>query len=160
MLPRTGVLPRPLVDFHVHLFPDKLFDAIWRQFVADYGWKVLHQLYWRESLAYLKERGVGTVVYSNYAHRKGIARGLNDWNLRVLAETPGLFCFAAYHPDDDDGFALAESLIENPRILGFKLQLLVSASRRRAALPPLRAGNGEAKTAPVPRGTGRWETSS
>ena len=123
--PAAGRLPRPLVDFHVHLFPDRLFDAIWRQFVADYGWKVLHQLYWRESLAYLKERGVGTVVYSNYAHRKGIARGLNDWNLQILAETPDLFCFAAYHPDDDDGLASAESLIDNPRILGFKLQLLV-----------------------------------
>ncbi len=122
---RTGVLPRPLVDFHVHLFPDKLFDAIWRQFVADYGWKVLHQLYWRESLAYLKERGVGRVVYSNYAHRKGIARGLNDWNLQVLAETPDLFCFAAYHPDDEDGLAMAEALLEHPRILGIKLQLLV-----------------------------------
>ena len=122
---RTGVLPRPLVDFHVHLFPDKLCDAIWRRFVADYGWKVLHQLYWRESLAYLRERGVGTVVYSNYAHRKGIARGLNDWNLQVLAEIPDLFCFAAYHPDDEDGLAMAEALLEHPRILGIKLQLLV-----------------------------------
>ncbi|MHB8773278.1 MAG: amidohydrolase family protein [Syntrophales bacterium] len=123
--PAAGHLPRPLVDFHVHLFPDRLFDAIWRQFVTDYGWKVLHQLYWRECLAYLRDRGVGCVVYSNYAHRTGIARGLNDWNLRVLAEDPSLFCFAAFHPDDEDGLARAEELLAHPRILGFKLQLLV-----------------------------------
>ena len=121
----TVVLPRPLVDFHVHLFPDKLFDAIWRQFVTEYGWNVLHHLYWRESIAYLRERGVGPVVYSNYAHRKGIARGLNDWNLRVLAETPDLYCFAAFHPEDNDALAMAEELLDTPRILGFKLQLLV-----------------------------------
>lgn len=113
------------MDFHVHLFPDRLFDAIWRQFVADYGWKVLHQLYWRESLAYLRERGIGTVVYSNYAHRPGIATGLNDWNLSILAEAPDLYCFAAYHPGDDDGLAMAAALLDHPRILGFKLHHLV-----------------------------------
>jgi uncharacterized protein len=113
------------VDFHVHLFPDRLFEAIWRQFVADYGWKVLHQLYWCDSLAYLRERGVGTVVYSNYAHRPGIAKGLNDWNLDILAETPDLYCFAAYHPGDEDGLAMAVALLDHPRVLGFKLHLLV-----------------------------------
>lgn len=123
--PATGRLPQPLVDFHVHLFPDKLFDAIRRQFVADYGWNVLHSLYWREALAYLRERGVGTPVYSNYAHKPGIARGLNDWNLNILTETPNLYCFAAFHPADDDGLAMAEALLDHPRILGFKLQLLV-----------------------------------
>jgi len=57
----TRRLPQPLVDFHVHLFPDRLFDAIRRKFVADYGWNVLHPLYWREGLAYLREWGVGTM---------------------------------------------------------------------------------------------------
>jgi predicted TIM-barrel fold metal-dependent hydrolase len=121
----TRRLPKPFVDFHVHLFPDKLFDAIRRQFVADYGWNVLHPLYWRESLTYLREQGVGTAVYSNYAHRSGIARGLNDWNLNVLAEIPNLHCFAAFHPEDDDGLAMAAALLDHPKILGFKLQLLV-----------------------------------
>lgn len=125
MPPEAKRLPQPLVDFHVHLFPDRLFDAIRRQFVTDYGWSVLHPLYWRESVAYLRERGVGPVVYSNYAHRKDIARRLNDWNRNILAELPDLYCFAAFHPDDEDGFAMAADLLDHPRILGFKLQLLV-----------------------------------
>jgi len=116
---------QPIVDFHVHLFPDRLFEAIWKRFVADYGWSVLHRLYWRESVAYLRERGVGPIVYSNYAHRPGIAKGLNDWNLDVLAELSDLYCFAAFHPGDADGLAMAASLLDHPRILGFKLQLLV-----------------------------------
>ena len=118
-------LPVPLVDFHVHLFPDRLFDAIRRQFVTAYGWSVLHPLYWRGCVAHLRERGVGPVVYSNYAHRKDIARGLNDWNRNILAELPDLYCFAAFHPDDEDGLAMAADLLDHPRILGFKLHLLV-----------------------------------
>jgi predicted TIM-barrel fold metal-dependent hydrolase len=125
MPPEAKRLPQPQVDFHVHLFPDRLFDAIRRQFVTDYGWNVLHPLYWRESVAYLRERGVGPVVYSNYAHRKDIARGLNDWNRNILAELSDLYCFAAFHPDDKDGLAMAADLLDHPRILGFKLQLLV-----------------------------------
>jgi len=125
MPPEAKRLPQPLVDFHVHLFPDRLFDAIRRQFVTDYGWNILHPLYWRGCIAHLRERGVGSVVYSNYAHRKDIARGLNDWNLNILAELPDLYCFAAFHPDDKDGLAMAADLLDHPRILGFKLQLLV-----------------------------------
>lgn len=119
------ILPEPIVDFHVHLFPDRLFDAIWRQFVTDYGWAILHQLYWRESVAYLRVHNVGPIVYSNYAHRKDIAEGLNDWNLKILEEMPDIYCFAAFHPDDKDGLAMAAGLLDHPRILGFKLQLLV-----------------------------------
>ena len=125
MPPGATRLPQPLVDFHVHLFPDRLFDAIRRQFVVDYGWSVLHPLYWRESVAHLRERGVGPVVYSNYAHRKDVARGLNGWNLKILEELPDLYCFAAFHPDDEDALAMAADLLGHPRILGFKLQLLV-----------------------------------
>lgn len=125
MPPAAKRLPEPLVDFHVHLFPDRLFDAIRRQFIADYGWSVLHPLYWRECLSHLRERGVGPVVYSNYAHRKGIAQGLNDWNRTILTELPDLYCFAAFHPDDEDGLAMAADLLDHPHVLGFKLQLLV-----------------------------------
>jgi predicted TIM-barrel fold metal-dependent hydrolase len=125
MPPEAKRLPQPQVDFHVHLFPDRLFDAIRRQFVTDYGWSVLHPLYWRESVAYLRERGVGPVVYSNYAHRKDIAQGLNDWNQNILTELSDLYCFAAFHPDDKDGLAMAADLLDHPRILGFKLHLLV-----------------------------------
>jgi uncharacterized protein len=119
------MLPHPIVDFHVHLFPDGFFDAIWRYFEERLGVKILYRLHYRESIAHLRERGVGPIVYSNYAHRKGVAGVLNGWNLRVLEEIPDLYCFAAYHPDDDDALATAERLLDHPKILGFKLQLVV-----------------------------------
>ncbi len=119
-------LPETIIDFHVHLFPDKFFDAIWRYFADRYGWEIRHKLYYRECVEYLRERGVGPIVYSNYAHRKGVARILNEWNLKVVEEIPDLYCFAAYHPDDgEEALAMAEEILEHPKILGFKLQLLV-----------------------------------
>jgi hypothetical protein len=114
-----------IVDFHAHLFPDRLFEAIWERFVTDYGWPVLHRLYWREAVAHLRRRGVGPIVFSNYAHRPGVARGLHEWNRSVLDEDPDLYCFAPFHPGDDDALAMAAEALRHPRVLGFKLQLLV-----------------------------------
>jgi len=118
-------LPEKIIDFHVHLFPDRMFDAIWEFFRKNYAWDVKPRLYYRQCVEFLRERGVGPIVYSNYAHRPGIAAGLNEWNLSVVEELPDLYCFAAWHPGDDDGLAMAERLLGHERILGFKLQLLV-----------------------------------
>jgi hypothetical protein len=109
----------------VHLFPDKLFDAIWDSFSKNYNWNIIHRYYYEGCIAHLRQAGVGTIVYSNYAHRAGIAEGLNRWNLKILEEYEDIYCFASYHPDDDNALQMAERLLENPKILGFKLQLLV-----------------------------------
>ena len=117
--------PDKIIDFHVHLFPDKLFDAIWNSFAKNYNWNIIHRYYYEGCIEHLRKGGVGTIVYSNYAHRSGIAERMNEWNIKVLSENEDLYCFAAYHPDDDNALEMAERLLENPKILGFKLQLLV-----------------------------------
>ncbi|PKN18085.1 MAG: hypothetical protein CVU71_11225 [Deltaproteobacteria bacterium HGW-Deltaproteobacteria-6] len=120
-----AIIPEKIIDFHVHLFPDKLFDAIWSSFVKNYNWNIIHQYYCGECIARLRKGGVGTIVYSNYAHRADIALGLNQWNVKILQEYDDLYCFAAYHPDDKHALEMAERLLENPKILGFKLHHLV-----------------------------------
>jgi|SRR5208283_1034561 len=119
------MFPEKIIDFHVHLFPDKLFDAIWDSFAKIYNWNIIHRYYYEGCIARLRQAGVGTIVYSNYAHRAGIAEGLNRWNIKILEEYEDLYCFAAYHPDDDNALEMAQRLLENPKIIGFKLQLLV-----------------------------------
>jgi len=118
-------LPSRIIDFHVHLFPDKMFDAIWKYFSVGYKWDVIYKFYYRECIKYLHDRGVEKIVYSNYAHREGIAETLNEWNLRILDENPDLYCFAAYHPGDPNALAMAKKVLAHPKVLGFKLQLLV-----------------------------------
>ncbi len=118
-------LPPTIVDFHVHLFPDKGFDAIWKAFDTVYQVPVLHRLYHRECVDYLRERGVGPIVYSNYAHKKGVARPMNHWNAALLDASEDLYCFAAFHPDDDDALAQARDILDHPKVLGIKLHFLV-----------------------------------
>ena len=118
-------LPPTLVDFHVHLFPDKGFDAIWNAFENVYQCPVLHHLYHRECVAYLRERSVGPMVYSNYAHKKGVARPMNDWNKTLLDSTEEVYCFAAFHPDDDGALEYAADILSHPKVLGVKLHFLI-----------------------------------
>ena len=54
-----------------------------------------------------------------------MAAELNAWNVRILEEMADLYCFAAYHPGDADGPAMAAAIIDHPQVLGFKLHLLV-----------------------------------
>jgi uncharacterized protein len=119
------MISEPIIDFHVHLFPDRLFDAIWAYFSTGYGWQIRYRYYTPRCIEHLFEHGIRPFVYSNYAHRPGIAAELNRWNLELLERTPDVYCFAAYHPGDDDALAMAKSLLDHPRVLGFKLQLLV-----------------------------------
>ncbi|MBN2077952.1 MAG: amidohydrolase family protein [Spirochaetes bacterium] len=123
----TGLmqLPEKIIDFHVHLFPERMCDAIWEYFSSEYRWDVIYKMYARECVEYLRERGVEKIVYSNYAHREGIAGELNEWNHRFLEEYPGVYCFAAFHPGDERALDLAGRALEHPRVIGFKLQLLV-----------------------------------
>ena len=118
-------IPPRIIDFHVHLFPDRLFDAVWNYFSSRYGQDVIYKMYYRDCIKYLRERGVDKIVYSNYAHREGVAGPLNDWNVRILNDEPDLYCFAAYHPGDAGALSMAERILDHPRVLGFKLQLLV-----------------------------------
>ncbi len=117
--------PSSVIDFHVHLFPDRMADAIWDYFVKAYRLNILYKFYYRECIEYLRARGVDKIVYSNYAHREGIAEGLNVWNRQVLDEYPDLYCFAAYHPGDANALAYAEDILRHPRVLGIKLHLHV-----------------------------------
>jgi len=118
-------IPEKIIDFHVHLFPDDFFDAIWKFFKNDYGIDVVERLYAGKCVERLRQCNVGTIVYSNYAHKKGVAGILNHWNTRFLDSTDDVYCFAAFHPDDEDAIAMARDIISHPKVLGFKLQLLV-----------------------------------
>jgi uncharacterized protein len=114
-----------IIDSHVHLFPDKLFRAIGKYFLEQYGWDIIYSLNYRDCIELLRGAGVGRIVYSNYAHRPGVAREINRWNLQVLGEYSDLFCFAAYHPGDVDALQYAGEVMAHPRVLGIKLHFLV-----------------------------------
>jgi predicted TIM-barrel fold metal-dependent hydrolase len=99
-------LPR-VVDAHVHLFPDKLLDAIWRWFEA-YGWPIRYRLHTPEIVRFLLGRGVDRVVGLAYAHKPGMARALNGFMADVMREEPRVIGLATVLPGEPDARAILE----------------------------------------------------
>lgn len=78
----------PVIDAHVHVFPEKLFRAVWQWFDV-YGWPVRYQMASKDLLKFLFDRGIHHVVAFQYAHRAGIADGLNRYMAEIQAQFQG-----------------------------------------------------------------------
>ena len=97
----------PVIDAHVHLFPDALFRALWRWFEA-HGWPVRYRLPSPEVVSFLLGRGVGRVVALHYAHKPGIARDLNRYVAALAADEPRIIGTATVFPGETDSVAILE----------------------------------------------------
>jgi len=102
----------PVVDGHVHLFPDPVFEALWSWFEL-YGWPVRYPLKSPAVLDFLLSRGVEHVVGLHYAHKPGMARGLNRYMAALAVQEPRLTALATVLPGEEgaadvlrEGFAM------------------------------------------------------
>jgi predicted TIM-barrel fold metal-dependent hydrolase len=75
-LPAAEQTGGEVVDAHVHLFPPRVFEAIWRWFDR-HAWSVRYRLRAEEVVEFLARRGVHKLVALHYAHVPGMARELN-----------------------------------------------------------------------------------
>jgi predicted TIM-barrel fold metal-dependent hydrolase len=89
----------PVVDAHVHLFPDRVFEAIWRWFDA-HGWPVRYKLPTPRVIDFLLSRGVSHVVALHYAHKPGMARALNAYIAEIAAREPRVVGLATVLPGE------------------------------------------------------------
>lgn len=105
----------PVVDAHVHLFPDRVFDAVWRWF-DDHGWPIRHKLYTPRVLDHLLARGVSRVVALAYAHKPGMARALNHYLAGIQANEPRVLALGTVLPGEPD----AEAVIAEAFSLGLR----------------------------------------
>lgn len=108
------------VDCHVHLFPEKLFKAI-REWFDGVGWKIPYPSPHAEVLAALRAFGVREAWALMYAHRPGVAEGLNAWMAGVARAEPMVRGFFTVHPADDDPLAIAKRAIDVHDLEGMKL---------------------------------------
>ncbi len=119
------MIPEKIIDFHTHLFPDRLFKAIRDYFSKTYSVDLICDFDYRGCIDFLRQNNVREIVYSTYAHKEGIAEELNRWNLKILEENPDIYCFGAFHPGDEHDPEFMEEFLSHPRVLGYKLHLLV-----------------------------------
>ena len=89
----------PIIDAHVHLFPDPLFQGIWRWF-DEHGWPIRYQLPAEHIASFMLERVVEQVVLLPYAHRPGVARGLNAFVAKVCSAEARMVGLATVLPGE------------------------------------------------------------
>ncbi len=97
--PRLPVSLPPVVDAHVHLFPDRVFESVWRWFDT-HGWPIRYKLKTPETLDFLFSRGVSKIVALHYSHKPGMARVLNDYVAELAARDPRIIGLATVLPGE------------------------------------------------------------
>jgi len=96
-----------VVDAHVHLFPDGLFEAIWRWFDV-HGWPIRYKLKTPDVVRFALARGVEHIVALHYAHKPGIARGMNVYMANVVRSEPRVTGMATVMPGEPDARRILE----------------------------------------------------
>ncbi|MBC8176234.1 MAG: amidohydrolase [Deltaproteobacteria bacterium] len=91
----------PIVDAHVHLFPEVFFRAIWRWF-DQFGWPIRYKLKSAEVLEFLLARGLSHIVGLHYAHKPGVARKQNSHMIRLCRKFAQLSGAATVFPGEKD----------------------------------------------------------
>ena len=90
----------PIIDAHVHLFPDQLFEAIWGWF-STHGWPIRYRLCSEDVLEFLFSRGISRIIGLQYAHRPGVARHLNSYMAGLCRKERRLTGLATVYPGEE-----------------------------------------------------------
>ena len=99
--PRLPSSLPPVIDAHVHLFPERVFAAIWRWF-GQHGWPIRYPLPTPQVIDFLLSRGVERVVALHYSHAPGMARELNRYVAGICAEHPRVTGLATVLPGEPE----------------------------------------------------------
>ncbi len=105
----------PVIDTHIHLFPEDLFKSIWKWFDR-HAWPIRYRMSSEAVIEFLLERGATRLVGLTYAHRPGIARQLNQFQAGLARRYPALIALGTVFP----GEAGAEEIIEEAFDLGLE----------------------------------------
>jgi hypothetical protein len=104
----------PIIDAHVHVFPEALFAAVHKWFDA-HAWRIRYRLSTREIFDFLLTHGIRHIIALQYAHKPGIARELNGYLAENLKTYRGRVTgLATVFP----GEAEAESILGEAFVMG------------------------------------------
>jgi uncharacterized protein len=97
----------PVVDAHVHLFPEAMFAAL-RKWFERWAWPVRYPLDADGVVEFLRDRGVSRIVALHYAHKAGMAEGLNEFMAGLAARHPEVQGTATVLPGEPDAVGILE----------------------------------------------------
>lgn len=113
-----------ICDAHIHLFPDRLMDAILDWFVRQ-GWTMPYRQPVETLLKHLESFGVTSAFVLGYVHKKDMARGINLWLNDLCKSYPWLHPFAALHQDDDQLEEILSQALDEWDFPGAKIHTFV-----------------------------------
>ena len=110
-----------VVDTHVHLFPPRVFQAIWRWFDT-HGWPIRYPLPADQVIDFLQTRGVARIVGLAYAHVPGMSEDLNAFMADLQRQHPDfLLGLGTVLPGEPDDVRIVERAFDHHGLAGLKL---------------------------------------
>lgn len=122
---QTPIGEMPAIDAHVHVFPNPLFDAIWRFFEKNY-WPINYKIYGPQIAQFYRDQQFAGFTTLNYAHKPDLSPMMNEYTRKFHEQFPESIPFGTLHPGDKDLMKHAETCLTSYNFLGFKFQLLVT----------------------------------
>ena len=109
-----------LFDAHVHLFPPRLFEAIWRWFDA-HAWPIRYRLHAEEVVEFLRQRRVRRFAGLCYSHKPGLAPVLNQAMYELGRAHPELVPLGTVLPGEPDARRILDDAFGRLGLRGLKL---------------------------------------
>lgn len=97
----------PVVDAHVHLFDDRLANAI-RGWFDQHGWPIRYRQDAQTLVDFLAARGIDHMIALHYSHVPGLARTMNQFMAGIVAKNPRVTGVATVLPGEPDAVAILE----------------------------------------------------
>ncbi len=113
-----------ICDAHIHLFPERLMEAILHWFVKQ-GWTMPYRQPVEELLNYLQNIGVTSAFVLGYVHKRDMAAGINLWLKDLCTQYSWLHPFAALHQEDPDIESILSQALDEWNFPGVKIHTFV-----------------------------------
>lgn len=113
-----------ICDAHIHLFPDRLMQAILVWFEKQ-GWTMPYQQPIQDLLNYLETIGVTSAFVLGYVHKKDMAAGINLWLKELCEKHSWLHPFAALHQEDPKLESILSQALDEWNFPGVKIHTFV-----------------------------------
>lgn len=113
-----------IFDIHTHFFPETIMKLIWRWF-DNVNWAIGYRLPEMDRVNRLHHNGIKQFTTLNYAHKKNMAKSLNDWTYHNYQNWQGAIPFGTFYPEEGV-YSYVKEAVEVYGFLGFKLHCEVS----------------------------------